>query len=368
MAKIIRNTNGEFAHYHAGVIYDIGYIDQTTNTRIPFYVGETSNFDQRLKDHQRAGKNADATSTLVYQTIKEFNEAGITWTMEAVTEFGKEGPTDLEDEWIMRHLYNGHKLTNMKKGNANWMSEREAAAKDMRLRKISSYRKYREVISKEEQEAKAAAKHAKWVAEEEQRKELERIRIENERERDRLAKQRSLRQLKELERQEQLKEQQRLNREKILQETAKVQAEKIRQQEILKERMEKAEAEKAAKWEADRPAREARIKAENERLEEKQRLEAYAEDLRRQERNRLRDEQEKERKHQENIFKELLYKQMPCATEYYKNCDDADELYDLTTAENAVIRKMMEYGHTPEQVKHEIELERRMIWYSGKVR
>ena len=362
MAKIIRNTNGEFAHYHSGVIYDIGYIDITTNTRIPFYVGETSNFEQRLKDHQRAGKNANETSTLVYQTIKEFNEAGIAWTMEPVAEFGEEGPTDLEDEWIMRHLYNGHKLTNMKKGNANWMAEREVAAADMRSRKINSYRKYREVISKEEQEAKAAAKHAKWMAEEEERKELERIRIENERERERLAKQRSLQQLKEQQRLEQLKEQQRLNREKILEESAKAQAEKIRQQEILKERMEKAEAERAAKWEADRPAREARIKAENERLEEKQRLEEYAEELRRQER----DKREIERRHQENIFKELLYKQMPCATEYYKNCDDEDELYDLTTAENAVIRKMMYCGNTPEQIKHEIELERKMIWYSGR--
>lgn len=234
MAKIIRH-NGEFAHYEPGIIYDIGVIDPQTNTRIPFYVGETCDPEGRLLAHKRAGKNADDSSTLVYQYIKLLDENNLKWTMETLATFEQEGPTDLEDEWIMRHLYDGCKLKNMKKGNANWMAEREACATDMRVRKISSYRKYKEVLSHEQQQAEADRKHAEWM-----RKEAEQT------ERDK-AQARAALVRKELE------EQMARDREAAL-----------AKQSVHEERVERIKAEAAARWEADRPAREARLKAEAE--------------------------------------------------------------------------------------------------------
>lgn len=236
MAKIIRH-NGEFAHYEPGVIYDIGVIDLVTNTRTPFYVGETSNPAERLKAHTRAGRIADDESTLVYQTIRALNDAGLAWDMQVLTDFGEEGPTDLEDEWIMKHLYSGFKLKNMKKGNANWMADREACAADMRKRSISSYRKYKEVITQEDLDSK----HAEWM-----RKEAEQT------ERDRAQARAALVRQK-------LEEQMRQDCE-----------EQIARDRLHKDRAEKIKAEAAARWEADRPEREARLKAEAEAKQAKE--------------------------------------------------------------------------------------------------
>jgi len=239
MAKKIYNHNGEFAHYAPGIIYDIGIIDPTTNTRIPFYVGETSDPAGRLKAHQRAGKNADDESTLVYQTIRALDDAGIEWTMETLVKFDKEGPTDLEDEWIMKHLYSGYKLKNMKKGNANWMAEREACAVDMRKRSISSYRKYKEVITQEELDRK----HAEWMLEEAKKTEKE----------------------KRLLRAEEVRLQ-------LEAEMAKDREERIAKNRSHEERVAKIKADAEARWEAERPAREARLQAEaQERQAEEQR-------------------------------------------------------------------------------------------------
>jgi len=330
MAKIIYNTNGEFSHYHPGVIYDIGYIDQTTNTRIPFYVGETSNFEQRLKDHQRAGKNADATSTLVYQTIKEFNEADITWTMEPIVEFGQEGPTDLEDEWIMRYLYDGHKLTNMKKGNANWMVEREVAAKDMRKRGISSYRKYRQIITQED----ADRKHAEW-----QRKELEKKRLQEEAEMLVRSKERN---------NQLIFERQQKERREILEATQRKQEEKIRQQKLLEEKKQKAIAEAAAKWEADRPAREARIKADTERLQD--------EELRRREEIQRYQEQQRLKEQQANqAFIDRYNKN------YSQWPNPIDRAYHQRM-EDAQVRLRRASLWTEEEIIQELEIDRRMSW------
>jgi len=162
MAKIISDI-GEDIKYAPGVIYDLGAIDN--GTRIPFYVGETSNAEQRLTEHRRAGRRigADPDSTIVYQTINGLDNAGIEWTMEILARYGTEGPTDLEDEWIMNHLVAGIKLANMKKGNANWMTERQTAAADMRSRNITSYRQYRKVITQEDLDKK----HAEWLREQE---------------------------------------------------------------------------------------------------------------------------------------------------------------------------------------------------------
>lgn len=256
MAKIIRH-NGEFSHYAPGIIYDIGIIDPTTNTRTPFYVGETSDPAGRLKAHARAGKNADEESTLVYQTIRALDDAGIEWTMETLAEFGKEGPTDLEDEWIMKHLYSGYKLKNMKKGNANWMAEREACAADMRVRKISSYRKYKEVLSIEEKQAEADRKHAEWMRKEEERTEKEKAQARAEQVRQQL--------------------------EAVM---AQQRAEQLEKQRLKEEHLEKLKAEAAIRWEAERPAREARLKAEAESRQ-------AAEEKRLQELHERREEEER---------------------------------------------------------------------------
>ena len=227
MAKIISGI-GEDIKYAPGVIYDLGAIDN--GNRIPFYVGETSNAEQRLTEHQRAGRAADQHSTVVYQTIKELDNAGIEWTMEVLAEYGSEGPTDLEDEWIMNHLVAGIKLANMKKGNANWMTESQTAAADMRNRNITSYRQYRKVITQEDLDKK----HAEWLREQEL---------------------------------VDLREQ---NRKRMMAEVAAEQAKKMDEWRAKQKAKEQKQLEAEAKWIADAPARANRLWAEAERLKEKE--------------------------------------------------------------------------------------------------
>lgn len=274
MAKIIRH-NGQFAHYAPGVIYDIGIVDPFTKTRIPFYVGETSDPTERLKAHTRAGKSADDESTLVYQTIRALDDACIAWTMEPLAEFGEEGPTDLEDEWIMKHLYSGYKLKNMKKGNANWMAEREACASDMRSRSISSYRKYKEVLSVEEKQAEAERKQAEWIRQETNKTnawlavatqqarvaELERHRAIREAEIKKLTAEAYAEQEKQ--KQERL-ERARLQRERLDAEQAERRAQQVQKEQENQKHQTILREQREAQWEADRPAREARLKAEVE--------------------------------------------------------------------------------------------------------
>jgi hypothetical protein len=124
-----------------------------------FYVGETTDPDRRLAEHQWAARNATESSTLVYRTIKQqFEPAGCEWRMQPVHAYGAEGPEDAEDEHIMMLLRQGVTLTNEKKGNANWMTQRVAEAANMVERNITSYKKYREVITQEQ----ANARHAGW--------------------------------------------------------------------------------------------------------------------------------------------------------------------------------------------------------------
>jgi len=229
MAKIISGI-GEDIKYAPGVIYDLGAIDN--GTRIPFYVGETSNAEQRLTEHQRAGRAADQHSTVVYQTIKELDNAGIEWTMEVLAEYGSEGPTDLEDEWIMNHLVAGIKLANMKKGNANWMTERQTAASDMRSRNITSYRQYRKVITQEDLDKK----HAEWLREQEL---------------------------------VDLREQ---NRKRMMAEVAAEQAKKMDEWRAKQEAKEQKRLEAEARWIADAPYREARLREETEQLIQREQI------------------------------------------------------------------------------------------------
>jgi len=311
MAKIIRHENGEFSHYESGIIYDLGYIEN--GIRTPFYVGETSNPEKRLKDHQRAGKNADDESTRVYQTIHALNEAGIEWSMETLAKFGKEGPTDLEDEWIMRHLFDEHKLTNMKKGNARWLEERQEVAGDMRKRGISSYRKYRAVLTQEELDRK----HAKWIQEQ---KEID---------------------------------QRAATRKRIAEESARVQAEINRQYEIKKQKDEERRAKELAAWEADRPAREARIKAETERLQ--------AEDAKRQQ---IEEEKRKQRQRQIN---EMHSEFVARANKNYAEWPEDIRQYHQRT-EDAEVKVMLSQGMSEIEIEQYLERDKKMQWPPSRSR
>jgi len=229
MAKIISGI-GEDIKYAPGVIYDLGALGN--GIRVPFYVGETSNADKRLAEHRRAGRDANDDSTKVYQTIKDLDNAGIEWDMKVLAEYGEEGPTDLEDEWIMNHLYAKIKLRNMKKGNANWEAERVAAAADMRKRKITSYRQYKKIITQEELDKK----HAEWIREQE---------ILD------------------------LREQ---NCKKMMAEVAAAQAVKIAKMEEEKKLKEQKRLEAQARWIADAPYREARLREETEQLIQREQM------------------------------------------------------------------------------------------------
>lgn len=146
--------------YEPGIIYELQVC--VDDAWYAFYVGETTDPDRRLSEHQWAAKNATESSTLVYRTIhQQFEPAGCAWRMQPVHHYGAEGPEDAEDEHIMMLLRQGVTLTNEKKGNAVWMTQRIAEAQDMVQRKITSYRKYREVITQEQ----ATAKHAEWLKE-----------------------------------------------------------------------------------------------------------------------------------------------------------------------------------------------------------
>lgn len=245
MAKILRQE-GQPDCYEPGIIYDLGAFDGASRT--PFYVGETSNGPQRLAEHRRAGRRIgdDPTSTIVYQTIKALDDAGIEWDMRVLAEYGPEGPTDLEDEWIMNHLVSGYKLANMKKGNANWMTERMTAAADMRVRNITSYRRYRAIITQEDLDKK----HEKWLREQEYKKcvlgDGKKWGMTNSGN---------------------------LYLKRIIQELDIEQTEKMAEWREKQKLKEQRQLEADARWAADVPAREARLRAETERLQAREELE-----------------------------------------------------------------------------------------------
>ena len=156
--------NETTGRYTPGIIYELRC--KIGDEWHPFYVGETVNPAQRLAQHRNSAAGATGDSTLVYTFIKGvLDRNDIEWDMFEVERYGQQGPTDREDEHIMRLLLDGVKLKNMKKGNTEWMAGRLLEAEDMRQRGITSYRKYREVLDLEQKEAAAAEKHAKWLAE-----------------------------------------------------------------------------------------------------------------------------------------------------------------------------------------------------------
>ena len=130
--------------YEPGVIYALVYNDT------PFYVGETTDKDRRLAEHIYGGSVATDESETKYQFIKHLDSMGIPWDMEILAEYSSEGPEALEDEHMMALLVDGYTLTNEKKGNANWMTERVAVADDMRERGIRSFSEYKKAMADEE--------------------------------------------------------------------------------------------------------------------------------------------------------------------------------------------------------------------------
>jgi hypothetical protein len=118
---------------------------------IPFYVGETTDPERRFAEHQYGARTADSTSEAKYQFIANaLTPHSISWTLVPVIEYGAEGPEALEDEHMMAILVDGYPLTNEKKGNANWMTERLAVAEDMRERGIRSFKEYKTILAEEE--------------------------------------------------------------------------------------------------------------------------------------------------------------------------------------------------------------------------
>jgi len=142
----------------SGIIYELGY--EQNGQWQPFYVGETNNKQRRLGEHKSSARSTPPKQK-VYEYIQRQPE-GFEWEMRQVGEFGPESD-DSEDEHIMKNLYDGFKLQNVKKGNPAWMAQREEEAADMRKRGVRSYKQYRQIISDEA----LAAKQAKWIEEQE---------------------------------------------------------------------------------------------------------------------------------------------------------------------------------------------------------
>jgi len=229
-----RNEDGT---YQPGYIYELRC--KIEDAWHPFYVGETISISQRIGQHRVSAKYADDTSTLVYRFIHDYLDANnIEWDLFEVDQYGADGPEALEDEHIMRLLVDNVALKNTKKGNDLWMTERMAVADDMRMRKITSYKRYKEVLTYEE--------HQRKVDEANQQR-LERIEFE----------------IRTQTKQEQIR-QQMIEQAKVFAEQARIKLEQENQA-----RLARAEAERLA-WEADAPAREQRLRAETERLEKEE--------------------------------------------------------------------------------------------------
>lgn len=150
MAKKIFDKDDKFIGFEPGVIYELRFTHEGVD--IPFYVGETTDTARRLSEHQYGARTADSTSETKYQFIANaLTPHDIAWTLVPVIEYGAEGPEALEDEHMMALLVDDYPLTNEKKGNANWMMERQAVAEDMRERGIRSYREYKKALVEEEE-------------------------------------------------------------------------------------------------------------------------------------------------------------------------------------------------------------------------
>jgi hypothetical protein len=159
--------------YEDGVIYELRMDDGT-----PFYVGESSNSSVRKMQHRQA-TNKEA-QRLVYDFTAELDRLGIEWDLHIVDTYGNEGPTDKEAEAIIKLLQADIKLTNMRRGNANWMENYIALAKEMKIAGFTSPAKYKEhkkAQTAAERLAKAEQKQAEWLAEQEKAERIEKLKV-----------------------------------------------------------------------------------------------------------------------------------------------------------------------------------------------
>ena len=152
MAKKIFDTEGVVTGFEPGCIYELRFNHEGVD--IPFYVGETTDWERRWAEHIYGAKTATADSETKYQFIATALDANnIPWILHPVVNYGAEGPVALEDEHMMELLVDGYELTNEKKGNAAWMMERLAVAEDMRERNIRSFKEYKDIIADEASES-----------------------------------------------------------------------------------------------------------------------------------------------------------------------------------------------------------------------
>lgn len=145
--------------WHSGFIYRLCFKDG--EDWIPFYCGESYQPQVREEQHRKGGQSDD--DRLVYEAIREMNEAGIEWKMIIWCEYGEEGPEALEDECILSTLAEGWSLTNMKKGNANWMEQKLAEVAEMKALKLTP-RQYREHKKAELMKSSGIELEAKVIA------------------------------------------------------------------------------------------------------------------------------------------------------------------------------------------------------------
>lgn len=149
MTKKIFDKDNNLTGFEPGWIYELRFTHSGVD--IPFYVGETTDPERRLSEHCYGARTADSTSETKYQFIaRALTPHDIPWRLVPVIEYGAEGPEALEDEHMMSLLVDGYELTNEKKGNANWMTERVAVAEDMRERGIRSLKEYKTTLAEEE--------------------------------------------------------------------------------------------------------------------------------------------------------------------------------------------------------------------------
>jgi hypothetical protein len=154
MAKKIAGTD----RYLPGVIYELEV--QVDSVWTPFYVGETTNPDRRFQQHRSAAAAATEHSTCVYRTIALiFEPEGLAWRLQPVAEYGDTGPEAEENEQIMLRLRQQHVLTNEKKGNANWLAERQAEARHMTQLGMTNYAEYRQRVSQQQ----LNQRHQQWI-------------------------------------------------------------------------------------------------------------------------------------------------------------------------------------------------------------
>ena len=232
MAKKIKDHLGrDTGRFEPGIIYELGY--ESDGKWIPFYVGESYKKEQRLNQHKSLVKNGD-TSLHVYDYIRhELEPKNIEWTLSVVLEYGEEGPTDLEDEQIVKRLVEQYELKNKKKGSENWRLERDLAAAEMRRRGLTSYRKYRAQLDYEREERK--------------------IQEQNE-----------LRRQQELKTQEQNARE--LRRQAIIAETLRQAEENRKREELVREQERIKKKQQEERWQAEQPERERRLREETQRL------------------------------------------------------------------------------------------------------